>query len=63
MINVEELDITSEDICKAIMSHKDSSVSYWADVLVERVNDGRLPNNKYDLIRWLSGVAGGWIQM
>jgi hypothetical protein len=63
MINAEELNITNDDIRKATMSHNDSSVSYWVNILVERVNDGRLPNNKYSLIRWLSGVADGWIQM
>lgn len=55
--------ITREDINKSLYLQNDwKAILYWENVIMGKVKQGKLCNNKEELIRWMTGVADGWIK-
>lgn len=37
-------------------------VGYWLNEILTRVIDGRLKNDRENLIYWMTGITDGWIK-
>lgn len=61
--NFTPLCITKEDINNSLHLHSDwKAILYWENVIMGKVKQGKLSNDKEELIRWMIGVADGWIK-
>lgn len=57
------LAITREDINKTMMLHSDyNAIKNWENIIMSKVKHGKLSNDKWELIYWMTGVVDGWIK-
>ena len=61
--SLKNLAINGNDVKEAMMLKEGRKIGFWLNEVLDRVITDELPNNREYLIRWLSGVAGGWIKI
>lgn len=60
--SLRDLAINGNDV-KTIMKIKEGKeIGYWLNEILNRVINGDLSNNRYDLIYWMTGITDGWIK-
>lgn len=61
--NFVPLCITKEDINKCLYLQGNwKAILYWQNIIMSKVKQGNLCNDKKELIRWMTGIADGWIK-
>jgi len=60
--SLKNLAINGNDVKKTMNLKEGKDVGHWLDVILKRVIDGELKNNRDDLIYWMIGIADGWIE-
>lgn len=59
--SIKDLEINGEDIMKYMLMDEGPQVGYWLKHILELVIDGKVKNDRYDLIRYMVGITDGWI--
>ena len=60
--SLKDLTVNGNDV-KEIMCLKEGKfVGYWLNEILNRVIEGKLNNNRDDLIYWMTGITDGWIK-
>lgn len=59
--SLKDLAINGEDVKKAMMLKEGKDIGYWLKVILNKVIDGELNNNRDDLIYWMTGITDGWM--
>lgn len=60
--SLKDLAVNGNDVKKTMMLKEGKYVGYWLNEILKRVIDGKLNNNRDDLIYWMTGITGGWIK-
>lgn len=61
---IVKLVITIEDINKTMRLKSDcAAIHYWERIIMDKISRGSLPNNRNDLIYWMTGITDGWIKL
>ena len=59
--SVKDLEIDGKDVMKYMLMDECPEVGYWLKHILNMVIDGRLQNNREDLIYYMIGITDGWI--
>ena len=51
-----------KDVMDTMLIKSGKDVGYWLNEILTRVIDGRLKNDREDLIYWMTGITDGWIK-
>lgn len=60
--SIRDLEIDGKDVMKYMLMDECPEVGYWLKHILNMVIDGRLQNNKEDLIYYMIGVTDGWLE-
>ena len=60
--SVKDLEIDGKDVKKYMLMDECPAVGYWLKHILNMVIDGRLENNRDDLIYYMIGVTDGWLE-
>lgn len=60
--SIRDLEIDGKDVMKYMMMDECPEVGYWLKHILNMVIDGKLQNNKEDLIYYMIGVTDGWLE-
>lgn len=60
--SLKDLAVNGDDVKQTMNLKEGKDVGYWLNEILKRVMDGKLKNNRDDLIYWMTGVADGWIK-
>ena len=58
-----DLKVRGHDVMKYMHLETGREVGYWLEEILKRVIDGRLMNDRDELIRWMVGITDGWIKI
>ena len=59
--SLKDLAINGNDVKKFMYIKEGKDVGMWLDKILQLVMDNELPNDRDELIRYMTGVADGWI--
>lgn len=59
---IRDLVIDGNDVMQVMRIEEGKKVGYWLKEILNRVIDGRLRNDKDELVYWMTGIADGWIE-
>ena len=59
---IKDLEIDGKDVMKYMLMDECPEVGYWLKHILNMVMDGKLQNNKEDLIYYMIGVTDGWLE-
>lgn len=59
---IKDLEIDGKDVMKYMMMDECPEVGYWLKHILNMVIDGKLQNNREDLIYYMIGVTDGWLE-
>ena len=51
-----------KDVMDTMLIESGKEVGYWLNEILTRVIDGRLKNDRENLIYWMTGITDGWIK-
>ena len=54
--------IRDRDVMDTMLIKSGKEVGCWLNEILTRVIDGRLKNDREDLIYWMTGITDGWIK-
>ena len=60
--SLKDLAVNGKDVMDTMLIKSGKEVGYWLNEILTRVIDGRLKNNREDLIYWMTGITDGWIE-
>lgn len=60
--SLKDLAVNGKDIMDTMLIKSGKEVGYWLNEILTRVIDGRLKNDREDLIYWMTGITDGWIE-
>ena len=60
--SIRDLEIDGKDVKKYMLMDECPAVGYWLKHILNMVIDGRLENNRDDLIYYMIGVTDGWLE-
>lgn len=60
--SLKDLAVNGEDVMDTMLIKSGKEVGYWLNEILTRVIDGRLKNDREDLICWMTGITDGWIK-
>ena len=60
---IKDLEIDGKDVMKYMLMDECPEVGYWLKHILNMVMDGKLQNNKEDLIYYMIGVTDGWLEL
>lgn len=60
--SIRDLEIDGKDVMKYMLMDECPEVGYWLKHILKQVIDGRLQNNREDLIYYMIGVTAGWLE-
>ena len=60
--SLKDLAVNGEDVMDTMLIKSGKEVGYWLNEILTRVIDGRLKNDREDLIYWMTGITDGWIK-
>lgn len=60
--SIGDLEIDGKDVMKYMLMDECPEVGYWLKHILNLVIDGRLQNNREDLIYYMIGVTDGWLE-
>jgi len=60
--SLKDLAVNGEDVMDTMLIKSGKEVGYWLNEILTRVIDGRLKNDRENLIYWMTGVTDGWIK-
>lgn len=58
---VGDLAINGTDVMRVMEIKEGKDVGNWLNVILDRVIDGRLKNDRDELMYWMTGITDGWI--
>lgn len=59
---IKDLEIDGKDVMKYMLMDECPEVGYWLKHILNMVIDGKLQNNREDLIYYMIGVTDGWLE-
>lgn len=59
---VKDLNVNGNDVMQIMRIKEGKDVGYWLKEILNRVIDGKLENDKNELIYWMTGITDGWIK-
>lgn len=60
--SLKDLAVNGKDVMDTMLIKSGKDVGCWLNEILTRVIDGRLKNNREDLIYWMTGITDGWIK-
>lgn len=60
--SLKDLAVNGKDVMDTMFIKSGKEVGYWLNEILTRVIDGRLKNDREDLIYWMTGITDGWIK-
>lgn len=60
--SLKDLAVNGKDVMDTMHIKSGKDVGYWLNEILTRVIDGRLKNDREDLIYWMTGITDGWIK-
>lgn len=60
--SLKDLAVNGKDVMDTMLIKSGKDVGYWLNEILTRVIDGRLKNDREDLIYWMTGITDGWIK-
>ena len=60
--SLKDLAVNGKDVMDTMLIKSGKEVGYWLNEILTRVIDGRLKNDREDLIYWMTGITDGWIE-
>lgn len=60
--SLKDLAVNGKDVMDTMLIKSGKNVGYWLNEILTRVIDGRLKNDREDLIYWMTGITDGWIK-
>lgn len=60
--SLKDLAVNGKDVMDTMLIKSGKEVGYWLNEILTRVIDGRLKNDREDLIYWMTGITDGWIK-
>ena len=60
--SLKDLAVNGKDVMDTMLIKSGKEVGYWLNEILTRVIDGRLKNDREDLICWMTGITDGWIK-
>lgn len=60
--SLKDLAVNGKDVMDTMFIKSGKDVGYWLNEILTRVIDGRLKNDREDLIYWMTGITDGWIK-
>ena len=60
--SLKDLAVNGKDVMDTMRIKSGKDVGYWLNEILTRVIDGRLKNDREDLIYWMTGITDGWIE-
>lgn len=61
--SLKDLAVNGNDVKQAMNLKEGKDIGYWLNEILKRVMDGKLKNDRDDLIYWMTGVTDGWIKL
>lgn len=60
--SLKDLAVNGKDVMDTMLIKSGKEVGCWLNEILTRVIDGRLKNDREDLIYWMTGITDGWIK-
>ena len=60
--SLKDLAVNGKNVMDTMLIKSGKEVGYWLNEILTRVIDGRLKNDREDLIYWMTGITDGWIK-
>ena len=60
--SLKDLAVNGKDVMDTMLIKSGKEVGYWLNEILTCVIDGRLKNDREDLIYWMTGITDGWIK-
>lgn len=60
--SLKDLAVNGKDVMDIMHIKSGKDVGCWLNEILTRVIDGRLKNDREDLIYWMTGITDGWIE-
>ena len=60
--SLKDLAVNGKDVIDIMHIKSGKDVGCWLNEILTRVIDGRLKNDREDLIYWMTGITDGWIE-
>lgn len=60
--SLKDLAVNGKDVMDTMFIKSGKDVGYWLNEILTRVIDGRLKNDREDLIYWMTGITDDWIK-
>ena len=60
--SLKDLAVNGKDVMDTMLIKSGKEVGYWLNEILTRVIDGRLKNDREDLIYWMTGITDGGIK-
>lgn len=57
-----DLAVNGDDVMRTMGIKEGKDVGRWLKEILNRVIDGRLKNDRDELIYWMTGITDGWIE-
>ena len=54
--------INDKDVMNIMHVKTSKGIKRWLNEIMNRVKDGKLKNDRDDLIYWMTGITDGWIE-
>lgn len=61
--SIKDLEIDGKDVMKYMLMDECPEVGYWLKHILNMVIDGKLQNNREDLIYYMIGITDGWLEL
>ena len=59
---IGDLAVDGNDVIRTMGIKEGKDVGHWIKEILDRVIDGRLKNDRDELIYWMTGITDGWIE-
>lgn len=56
------LAIDDKDVMNIMHVKTSKGIRHWLNEIMDRVIDGKLKNDRDELIYWMTGITDGWIE-
>ena len=56
------LAIDDKDVMNIMPVKTSKGIRHWLNEIMDRVIDGKLKNDRDELIYWMTGITDGWIE-
>ena len=60
--SLKDLAVNGKDVMDTMLIESGKEVGYWLNEILTRVIDGRLKNDRENLIYCMTGITDGWIK-